>query len=192
MKRFIICALLIASGLSLQGIAVPGTKAEAYSTSYTWSKVWKYGEAEWILYYGGQQVYGWQQVNGVWYYIYPSTGYMAHDTFVNGYYVNSDGAWTKDIPNTLQKIIEAVPNPEWIFDCGSTFEAEISFLPNQNLKELTKLGWNAPNVNGTVVCIDFSEYFVADDGTVFKAPHQAYDTIYQYNKDGTVKEYPYK
>lgn len=38
---------------------------------------------------------GWQKINGTWYYFYPSDGKMAHNTRINGYYLNSSGAWVK-------------------------------------------------------------------------------------------------
>lgn len=193
MKRILICALLATCEFLGQAIAVPEVKAEACTATYNWVKVSYYGETEWVLFYGGQQVYGWQYVNGVWYYIYPSTGFMAHNTFVNGWYVDSNGAWTTDIPYALQRVIKIVPHPGWIYDCGTSYECEITFLPNQNFKYLARYGWNAPDVNGTVVCIDYNEFFVADDGTVFRAPHQAYDTIYQYDEDGNVvNKYEYR
>lgn len=36
---------------------------------------------------------GWQKIDGIWYYFYGGDGTMAHDTWINGYYVNSNGAW---------------------------------------------------------------------------------------------------
>ena len=192
MKKFLISALLIASVFSVQAFTVPQVTAEACSVSYSWSQVSNYGESEWVCYYGGHQVYGWNYVNGVWYYMYPSTGYMAHDTFVNGWYVDSNGAWT-DTPYVLQKIIDVVAHPGMIYDCGSEYECPIYISENQNFKYLCRYGWKVPDINGAVVTIgDGWEYFVADDGTVFRAPHQAYDTIYQYDSYGNiVKEYPY-
>lgn len=186
MKRFLICALLATCGFLGQSFAVPEIRAEACTQTYSWVKISNYGENEWILLYDGQQVFGWHYVNGYWYYIYPSTGYMAHDTFVDGWYVDSSGAWTTEIPYPLQRIIQIVPYSDWIYNCGSSYESEITFLPNQNLKKLAENGWNAPNVNGTLVCIDYNEFFVANDGTVFKAPHQAYDPIYQYDEYGNI------
>lgn len=35
---------------------------------------------------------GWQKIDGTWYYFYDS-GSMAHDVWIGGYYLNSDGAW---------------------------------------------------------------------------------------------------
>lgn len=186
MKKFLISVLLVTSAFFVESVSNIDAVTQVYASSYNWVQISNYGDKEWVLYDGWQKLYGWQYVNGVWYYIYPSTGCMAHNTFVNGWYVDSNGAWTTDIPYALQRVIKIVPHPGWIYDCGTSYECEITFLPNQNLKKLAENGWNAPDVNGTVVCIDYNEFFVADDGTVFKAPHQAYDTIYQYDEDGNV------
>ena len=43
----------------------------------------------------GARVTGWLDLNGTWYYLYPSSGIMAANTWVDGYYVNADGAWVK-------------------------------------------------------------------------------------------------
>lgn len=42
-------------------------------------------------------------------------------------------------------------------------------------------GWNALDVNGTFVSIVENDFFVASDGTVYKAPHQAGETMYRYD-----------
>lgn len=48
---------------------------------------------------GGAMVTGWQQINGVWYYLNPvsdgTKGAMASNTYVDGYFVNADGAWVQ-------------------------------------------------------------------------------------------------
>lgn len=192
MKRLIISALLVTSVFTAQSFVLTGEKAVACTETYTWGTVYDSGEMQWVCYFGGQKVFGWQYVNGEWYYLYPSNGFMAHDTFVNGWYVDSNGAW-RDIPYAVQKVIDVVPHPGMIYECGNEYGGEnISLLYNQNLKFLCINGWSAPNVNGTLVNIGESGYFVADDGTVYKAPHQAYDTIYQYDSYGNVvKQYPY-
>ena len=38
---------------------------------------------------------GWQYIGGKWYYFYYSDGKMAANTYIDGYYVNSSGAWVK-------------------------------------------------------------------------------------------------
>ena len=40
----------------------------------------------------GSMATGWQHINGKWYYLY-SSGAMAKNTWINGYYVDSTGAW---------------------------------------------------------------------------------------------------
>ena len=192
MKRFLISALLITSVFSIGSFNVPTVNTQAYAESYTWSQVSNYGQTEWVLYYGGKQVYGWQYVNGIWYYINYSDGYMAHDTFINGYYVNSDGAWTYDIPYEIQRVKSVIPNSSWIDTLGNHGET-ITILKNQNLKELYKYGWNAPDVNGSLVMFgEGGEHFVAADGTVYKTAHQAEENLIQYDNDhNVVKVYPY-
>lgn len=89
-------------------------------------------------------------------------------------------------------IINVVPNSEWIYTVGNVDYGGIGIFPNKNLKNMCSLGWNAPDVNGTIVSINENDFFVADDGTVYRAPHQAYDTIYKYDESGNiVKAYYY-
>lgn len=53
---------------------------------------WLYSKGNWF-YMGpsGNMLVGWQQIGNAWYYMY-STGAMAHDTWIDGYYLNSTGA----------------------------------------------------------------------------------------------------
>ena len=41
----------------------------------------------------GELLEGWNQVDGSWYYFYPGSGEMAHDTQVDGFPIDSDGIW---------------------------------------------------------------------------------------------------
>ncbi|MBW6411605.1 leucine-rich repeat protein [Clostridium weizhouense] len=43
----------------------------------------------------GMMKKGWQNIDGIWYYFYSEDGTMAHDTWINGWYLNSSGAWIK-------------------------------------------------------------------------------------------------
>lgn len=41
----------------------------------------------------GEMVEGWYQIDGSWYYFYPGSGEMARDTYIDGFYIDSDGIW---------------------------------------------------------------------------------------------------
>jgi len=41
----------------------------------------------------GRLVEGWCQIDGAWHYFYPGSGAMAHNTEINGFYVDEDGIW---------------------------------------------------------------------------------------------------
>lgn len=47
---------------------------------------------------GSSYLTGWNSIDGNWYYFY-SNGYMAHDCWIGNYYLNSNGAWTLDVPS---------------------------------------------------------------------------------------------
>jgi hypothetical protein len=46
----------------------------------------------WWYTYGNSWYTGWKQVDGKWYF-FNSNGYMAHDCFIDNYYLNSKGYW---------------------------------------------------------------------------------------------------
>ncbi|OOM05674.1 autolysin [Clostridium saccharobutylicum] len=55
---------------------------------------WLQDGKDWYYFWSdGSMATGWVQSNGTWYYL-TSNGTMATDTVVNGYYVNSTGAYT--------------------------------------------------------------------------------------------------
>lgn len=58
---------------------------------------WKSDSNGWWNTEGSSYSTGWKQIGGNWYYFY-SDGYMAHDEYVGGYYLNSAGAWTTSVP----------------------------------------------------------------------------------------------
>ena len=39
----------------------------------------------------GRMMEGWCQIDGAWHYFYPGSGEMAHNTEINGFYVDEDG-----------------------------------------------------------------------------------------------------
>ena len=52
---------------------------------------WQKINGEWyLLSTNGQVATGWQYCDGKWYYLYEN-GIMAHDTYIEGYYLSSNG-----------------------------------------------------------------------------------------------------
>lgn len=64
---------------------------------------WKSDSTGWWYTEGNTWATGWRYINGNWYYFY-SDGYMAHDTSIDGYYVNSSGAWTTNQASTVNNV----------------------------------------------------------------------------------------
>ena len=64
---------------------------------------WKSNYTGWWYTEGNTWATGWRYIDGNWYYFY-SAGYMAHDTTIDGYYVNSSGAWTTNQASTGKNI----------------------------------------------------------------------------------------
>lgn len=58
---------------------------------------WKQDSTGYWYTEGNSYATGWRSINGNWYYFY-SNGYMAHDCWIGDYYLNSQGAWTLDVP----------------------------------------------------------------------------------------------
>lgn len=58
-------------------------------------KGWQFVNGSWYyLDKQGKMLTGWfRDINGKYYYLYTSSGAMAHNTIINGYKVGSDGAW---------------------------------------------------------------------------------------------------
>lgn len=57
---------------------------------------WKENNRGWWYTEGSSWATGWRLIDGNWYYFY-SDGYMAKDTTIGGYYVNSNGVWVESI-----------------------------------------------------------------------------------------------
>lgn len=56
---------------------------------------WKSNSSGWWYKEGESYATGWKKIDGKWYYFY-SNGYMAHDTVIEGYYLNSSGQWIEN------------------------------------------------------------------------------------------------
>lgn len=91
---------------------------------------WKLNSTGWWYTEGNTWATGWRYINGNWYYFY-SDGYMAHNTTINGYYVNSNGAWTTTINKKDVKMNIKVNNTTFTatLEDNDTTKALIQQLP---------------------------------------------------------------
>lgn len=62
---------------------------------------WRQDSTGWWYTEGNSWATGWKMIDGNWYYFY-SDGYMAHDCWIGNYYLNSQGAWTLNVPTQTQ------------------------------------------------------------------------------------------
>ena len=96
MKKKNLSKLIALCLLSLSLASISPKEADA-----AWIKDkngWWYSE-------GNSWATGWRYINGSWYY-FNSQGYMAHDTVINGYYVNGNGQWITTNANSATDIGE--------------------------------------------------------------------------------------
>lgn len=76
------------------------------------SAAWKQDSKGWWNTEGSCWSIGWKEIDGKWYY-FGQDGYMAHDTTIDGYYLNSTGAWVKSIIQTQSQKISVVYPSSW-------------------------------------------------------------------------------
>lgn len=83
LTKVIASSLIVASVLALNPIGA--------------SASWRQDSTGWWYTEGNSWSTGWRQINGSWYY-FNSDGYMAHDTTIGGYKLDSNGAWIIPTP----------------------------------------------------------------------------------------------
>src|SRR5471030_1094616 len=88
MKKFKLTKLIVGSLVVTSLIALNPIGA---------NEQWKSNSKGWWYTEGNSYATSWKVIRGNWYYFY-SDGYMAKDTKIDGYYLNSSGAWTTDVP----------------------------------------------------------------------------------------------
>lgn len=116
------------------------------------SASWKQDSKGWWNSEGNSYSVGWKQIDSKWYY-FDKSGYMAHNTIIEGYYINSNGvavATTKvDMPVTIpsnwvkldssQSIAYAIDGKSaLIYDTADTFGGSESNFINAMKYGLTK------------------------------------------------------
>lgn len=140
----------------------------------------------------GTYVDGWKYINNKWYYFYDDTNFMAHDTIIDGYYINEDGVWEERIPDKIKMLLnndsEYIKGFEHI---NWTFYEEY----NVNFKDLCDGGWNVPDIYGDVYWIqgdgiDYMGYFICEDN-VYVLGNQGGMDIYKIKEGKIVETIPY-
>ncbi|MGN0143905.1 MAG: cell wall-binding protein [Clostridium sp.] len=154
---------------------------------------WVKGNLGWSYVINGIYLDGWRKIDGKIYYFYKDTNFMAHDTIIDGYYINSDGAVTFNIPDGISKIMKM--DLEYINSYfngrGWSFYSE----ENVNFKVLCDGKWDVPDINGNVYWIqqgdmDCIGYFVSGDD-VYVLGNQGGMDIYKVENNKIVMQIPY-
>lgn len=77
------------------------------------SAAWKEDSKGWWYTEGNSYAKGWRSIDGNWYY-FNINGYMGKNTIVDGYYLDENGAWTKNMPKEVNAYINKLGNSSWI------------------------------------------------------------------------------
>lgn len=104
----------------------------------SWSVGWKEIDGEWYYFdSNGYMKTGWIQYDGKWYYLY-SSGAMAKNTTIDGYTVDSNGAWIQNAQNSSNQSNSAQNNESSLSNVNSN-GTTISDVTGINLDDITKM-----------------------------------------------------
>ncbi|MEO2740735.1 cell wall-binding protein [Clostridium butyricum] len=165
--------------------------------AYAWTSEgngWINGTMGWSYMINGIYSDGWNNIDGEWYYFYKDTNFMAHDTIIDGYYINSDGVWIENAPDPIEQIIK---NDKDYLD--NTFkDIQWSFYTDENvsLKEICNEYWDVPDIVGNMYWIqdrdiDLLGYFVSGDN-VYCLANQGGTDIYKIENGKIIESIPYE
>lgn len=133
---------------------------------------WRVDGTGWWYTEGNSYATGWRQINGLWYYFY-ADGYMAHDTYIEGYYLNSNGIYDPDANSSADnsgfyKVGTDIEPGEYLvlpgndygyYECTSDTSGNIgSIIYNQVLFE------NEPSY----ITVRSGEYLKIDSASIYK------------------------
>lgn len=192
LTKTIAATLIAASVLALNPI---GASAEWESNSTGW---W-YTE-------GNSYTTEWKNIDGNWYYFY-SDGYMATNNKIDGYFVNSTGAWTNSITadETRQLIINEDGNyiskvsKKDKYNQYSKLETDYKEYNAENMP--TRNGWDIPKEPCYEFCVNYYNskdkvlngtcvYLVGEQSkNVYCIPNQGGMLAYQIENNQKVKAF---
>lgn len=151
LTKVIAGSLIVASVLALNPI---GASAE-----------WKNNSTGWWYTEGSSWATGWRLIDKNWYYFY-SDGYMARNNKIDGYFVNSGGAWTDSI--TANEARELILNEDgnYISKVTNNYTRLSTDYREYSSQDMpTGNAWNVPKEP----CYDFSIYAYDNNGEIVNA-----------------------
>lgn len=206
MIKKLISSLLIA--VAVMAVIPKGASAEwehyngryKYKEENSYVTGWKYLDNDWYCFDSNGVIRsGWIYDNGNWYFCYIH-GQMAHDTTINGYYLNSNGAWTTSE-------ITADEARKLILNVDSTYISQNNYELSTDYKEYSKENmpyledWNFPKepmfgFYYSAIGSDGSgggEYFVGKDSkNVYALFNQGNTNAYQIEGNSIKKTFQWK
>ncbi|WP_017212206.1 hypothetical protein [Clostridium beijerinckii] len=178
LTKLIASSLLIATIIILNPI---GASAE-----------WKQNDIGWWYTEGDSYSKGWKQIGGSWYYFGKYDGYMAYSTDVDGYYLNSSGAWSEGTKE-IKAYMELLKNNSLL---KSKYNLIISdeylkknYLLNAKFVDLNQDGiFEMIVTNGTSEADKSVAIFTYTDGNIklIDNLHNSHTEYNGYNKDENV------
>ena len=130
---------------------------------------WRADSYGWWYTEGSSYATGWRQINGLWYYFY-SDGYMAHDTTIDGYYVNSNGVYedSNSVKSGYYKVGVDIDPGEYLiiagdyygyYECTLDRSGSINSVVYNNV-----LMGNEPSY----ITVNYGEYLKVDNSRMYK------------------------
>ena len=164
--------------------------------SYAWTyegNGWIKGTKGWSYMTDGIYADGWKNIDYSWYYFYKNTNFMAYDTIIDGYYINSNGAWTEEVPDAIRQIMKNDLN--YINSTLGKTAWHFYVEENINFRNLCNNNWTVPDINGNVYWIqdeefDIMGYFVSNND-VYCLGNQGGMDIYKIQCGNVVQRIPY-
>ncbi|EKQ54477.1 MULTISPECIES: cell wall-binding protein [unclassified Clostridium] len=140
LKRTIAIGVIAASILSINPITASAEWKEDSngwwnSEGNSWSVGWKNINGQWYYFdSNGYMKTGWIQYNDKWYYLYNS-GVMAKSTIINGYELDSNGAWIQNATHNSEQDI-SMQNSLSNVNSNATTIGEVTGI---KLNDITKI-----------------------------------------------------
>lgn len=118
----------------------------AMSPSTVANAAWKSDSTGYWYTSGSSYLTGWHSIDGNWYYFY-GNGYMAHDCWIGNYYVNSQGAWTLDVPKATT--VSSTSNSTYSSTAATNNNSQMVYVASSGKGKKYHSDPNCSNMKGT-------------------------------------------